>query len=198
MKGHRIGYIRVSSYDQNLERQLEGVPVDKVFEDKASGKDKKRPGLEALTEFVREGDTVVVHSLDRLARNLSDLLHIVQGFVLRGIAVEFAKENLKFTKHRNNFDDLMLSVLGAVAQFERAMIGERQREGIALAKKRGVYNGKVKKRKLSDSQISDIKDKLGQGVPKTRVAKEFGITRETLYKYLNKTPVASGVAEQQS
>ena len=186
MKGHRIGYIRVSSYDQNLERQLEGVPVDKVFEDKASGKDKKRPGLDALTEFVREGDTVVVHSLDRLARNLSDLLYIVQGFVLRGIAVEFVKENLKFTKHRNNFDDLMLSVLGAVAQFERAMIGERQREGIALAKKRGVYNGKVKKRKLSDDQISDIKVKLGQGVPKSRVAKEFGITRETLYQYLNK------------
>jgi DNA invertase Pin-like site-specific DNA recombinase len=198
MKGHRIGYIRVSSYDQNLERQLEGVPVDKVFEDKASGKDKKRPGLDALTEFVREGDTVVVHSLDRLARNLSDLLYIVQGFVLRGIAVEFVKENLKFTKHRNNFDDLMLSVLGAVAQFERAMIGERQREGIAIAKKRGVYNGKVKKRKLSDNQISDIKVKLGQGIPKSRVAKEFGITRETLYKYLNKTSVAPGVTEQQS
>jgi DNA invertase Pin-like site-specific DNA recombinase len=186
MKGHRIGYIRVSSYDQNLERQLDGVPVDKVFEDKVSGKDKKRPGLDALHEFVREGDTVVVHSLDRLARNLSDLLHIVQGFVLRGIAVEFVKENLKFTKDRNNFDDLMLSVLGAVAQFERAMIGERQREGIALAKKRGVYDGKIKKRKLSDSQISDIKVKLGQGVPKSRVAKEFGITRETLYQYLNK------------
>jgi DNA invertase Pin-like site-specific DNA recombinase len=186
MKGHRIGYIRVSSYDQNLERQLDGVPVDKVFEDKVSGKDKKRPGLDALHEFVREGDTVVVHSLDRLARNLSDLLHIVQGFVLRGIAVEFVKENLKFTKDRNNFDDLMLSVLGAVAQFERAMIGERQREGIALAKKRGVYDGKIKKRKLSDSQISDIKVKLGQGVSKSRVAKEFGITRETLYQYLNK------------
>jgi DNA invertase Pin-like site-specific DNA recombinase len=165
---------------------------------KASGKDKKRPGLDALTEFVTEGDTVVVHSLDRLARNLSDLLHIVQGFVLRGIAVEFVKENLKFTKNRNNFDDLMLSVLGAVAQFERAMIGERQREGIALAKKRGVYNGKVKKRKLSDNQISDIRVKLGQGVPKSRVAKEFGITRETLYKYLNRTPAAPGVAEQQS
>jgi DNA invertase Pin-like site-specific DNA recombinase len=197
MKGHRIGYIRVSSYDQNLERQLDGVPVDKVFEDKVSGKDKKRPGLDALHEFVREGDTVVVHSLDRLARNLSDLLHIVQGFVLRGIAVEFVKENLKFTKDRNNFDDLMLSVLGAVAQFERAMIGERQREGIALAKKRGVYNGKVRKRKLSDNQISDIKDKLGEGVPKSRVAKEFGITRETLYKYLNKTSVAPSATEQQ-
>ncbi|NOS74333.1 MAG: recombinase family protein [Methyloglobulus sp.] len=184
MKGHRIGYIRVSSYDQNLERQLDGIPVDKVFEDKASGKDKNRPGLDALTEFVREGDTVVVHSLDRLARNLSDLLHIVQGFVLRGIAVEFVKENLKFTKDRNSFDDLMLSVLGAVAQFERAMIGERQREGIALAKKRGVYDGKVRKRKLSDRQINDIEVKLGQGVPKSRVAKEFGITRETLYQYL--------------
>jgi len=196
MKGHRIGYIRVSSYDQNLERQLDGVPVDKVFEDKVSGKEKKRPGLDALTEFVREGDTVVVHSLDRLARNLSDLLYLVQGFVLRGIAVEFVKENLKFTKDRNNFDDLMLSVLGAVAQFERAMIGERQREGIALAKKRGVYNGKVRKRKLSDDQISDIKLKLDQGVPKSRIAKEFGITRETLYQYLNKTPIVPKVKVQ--
>jgi DNA invertase Pin-like site-specific DNA recombinase len=195
MKGHRIGYIRVSSFDQNLERQLEGVSVDKVFEDKVSGK-KKRPGLDALTEIVREGDTVVVHSLDRLARNLNDLLHIVQDFVLRGIAVEFVKENLKFTKDRNNFDDLMLSVLGAVAQFERAMIGERQREGIALAKKRGVYSGKSRKRKLSDEQISNIKVKLGQGVPKSRIAREFGITRETLYQYLNITPIDPNVKAQ--
>ncbi|HCS9642139.1 TPA: recombinase family protein, partial [Salmonella enterica subsp. enterica serovar 1,4,[5],12:i:-] len=89
MTGQRIGYIRVSTFDQNPERQLEGVKVDRAFSDKASGKDVKRPQLEALISFARTGDTVVVHSMDRLARNLDDLRRIVQTLTQRGVHIEW-------------------------------------------------------------------------------------------------------------
>ena len=101
MHGQRIGYVRVSSFDQNPERQLEQVEVDKVFTDMASGKDIRRPELERLLAFVREGDTVVVHSMDRLARNLDDLRHLVQGLTLRGVRIDFVKERLTRIFHRN-------------------------------------------------------------------------------------------------
>ncbi len=130
MQGQRIGYVRVSSFDQNPERQLEGVQVARVFTDKASGKDTQRPELERLLAFVREGDTVVVHSMDRLARNLDDLRRIVQGLTQRGVRMEFVKEGLKFTGEDSPMANLMLSVMGAFAEFERALIRERQREGI--------------------------------------------------------------------
>src|SRR3954454_5613919 len=141
MTGQRIGYIRVSSYDQNPDRQLEQVPVDRAFTDKASGKDARRPELERLLAFVREGDTVLVHSMDRLARNLDDLRRLVQTLTERGIRIEFVKENLTFTGEDSPMANLMLSVMGAFAEFERALINERQREGIALAKQRGAYKG---------------------------------------------------------
>ncbi len=135
MTGQRIGYIRVSTFDQNPERQLEGVKVDRAFSDKASGKDVKRPQLEALISFARTGDTVVVHSMDRLARNLDDLRRIVQTLTQRGVHIEFVKEHLSFTGEDSPMANLMLSVMGAFAEFERALIRERQREGIALAKR---------------------------------------------------------------
>ncbi|MGT1782157.1 recombinase family protein, partial [Enterobacter hormaechei subsp. xiangfangensis] len=138
MHGQRIGYVRVSSFDQNPERQLEQIQVDKVFTDKASGKDTRRPELERLLAFVREGDTVVVHSMDRLARNLDDLRRLVQGLTQRGVRIEFLKEHLTFTGEDSPMANLMLSVMGAFAEFERALIRERQREGIALAKQRGA------------------------------------------------------------
>ena len=131
MHGHRIGYVRVSSFDQNPERQLEHVPVDRLFSDKASGKDRQRPELERLLAFARQGDTVVVHSMDRLARNLDDLRLIVQKLTKRGVRIEFVKENLTFTGEDSPLANLMLSVMGAFAEFERALIRERQREGIA-------------------------------------------------------------------
>lgn len=128
MTGQRIGYIRVSTFDQNPERQLEGVKVDRAFSDKASGKDVKRPQLEALISFARTGDTVVVHSMDRLARNLDDLRRIVQTLTQRGVHIEFVKEHLSFTGEDSPMANLMLSVMGAFAEFERALIRERQRE----------------------------------------------------------------------
>lgn len=182
MLGQRIGYLRVSTLDQNTERQLEGIEVAKTFTDKASGKDTKRPQLEALMGFVRDGDTVVVHSMDRLARNLDDLRRIVQTLTGRGVCIEFVKEHLSFTGEDSPMASLMLSVMGAFAEFERALIHERQREGIALAKQRGAYRGR--KKSLSEAAIRELQQRLSAGVSKAQVAREFGISRETLYQYL--------------
>ena len=182
MNGHTVGYIRVSTFEQNTDRQLEGIHLDKVFTDKASGKDIKRPELEQLIQYVREGDTVVVHSMDRLARNLDDLRKIVQELTGRGIRIQFVKENLIFTGEDSPMANLMLSVMGAFAEFERALIRERQREGIALAKERGAYRGR--KRSLSDRDIAEVRRRVAAGEKKARVARDYGISRETLYQYL--------------
>jgi DNA invertase Pin-like site-specific DNA recombinase len=119
MQGQRIGYVRVSSFDQNPDRQLEDVPVDKTFTDKASGKDTQRPQLDALLGFVREGDTVLVHSMDRPARNLDDLRRLVQTLTKRGVRVEFVKEHLTFTGEDSPLANLMLSVMGAFADYAK-------------------------------------------------------------------------------
>ncbi len=181
-KGQRVGYVRVSSVDQNAGRQLESLDVDRVFTDHASGRDIDRPALRELLAYVRDGDTVVVHSMDRLARNLDDLRKIVQEQTKRGVQVQFVKESLTFTGQDSSMANLLLSVLGAVAQFERDLIRERQREGIALAKQRGVYRGRAKS--LSDEQAEEIRCRVAVGAKKAQVAREFGIRRETLYQYL--------------
>jgi DNA invertase Pin-like site-specific DNA recombinase len=157
MLGQRIGYRRVSTLDQHADRQLEGIEVDKTFLDHASGKDTTRPQLALLLSFVRAGDTVIVHSMDRLARNLDDLRRIVHTLTGRGVRIEFVKEHLAFTGEDSPMASLMLSVMGAFAEFERALIHERQREGIALAKQRGAYKG----RKKSLSQASVKRRSLG-------------------------------------
>ena len=182
MKSQRIGYVRVSSFDQNPDRQLEQAQVDKVFTDKASGKDTQRPELDALLAFVREGDTVVVHSMDRLARNLDDLRHLVQKLTKRGVRIEFVKECLTFTGEDSPMANLMLSVMGAFAEFERALIRERQCEGIALAKQRGAYRGR--KKALSSERASELRRRADAGEQKAKLAREFGVSRETLYQYL--------------
>ncbi|WP_434523831.1 recombinase family protein [Photorhabdus asymbiotica] len=182
MEGHRIGYVRVSSFDQNPERQLEHSDVNKLFIDKASGKDIQRPQLEAMLDFIREGDTVVVHSMDRLARNLDDLRQLVQKTTNRGIRIEFVKEGLTFTDENSPVSNLMLSIMGAFAEFERALIRERQREGIALAKRRGAYRGR--KKALTSDKEMELKKRVAAGEQKAKLAREYGISRETLYQYL--------------
>ena len=185
MIGQRIGYSRVSTFDQNPERQLDSIKVDRTFTDKASGKDIKRPELEALMSFARTGDTVVVHSMDRLARNLDDLRRIVQMLTQRGMQIEFVKEHLSFTREDSPMANLMLSVMGAFAEFERSLIRERQREGIVLAKQRGAYRGR--KKSLSDLKIAELRQRVAAGEQKASLAREFGISRETLYQYLRTT-----------
>ena len=185
-KGQRIGYVRVSSTDQNEDRQLEALGnLDRLFTDKASGKNTERPKLQELLNYAREGDTIVVHSMDRLARNMDDLRQIVKTQAARGICVQFIKENLIFTGDDSPMANLMLSVLGAVAQFERDLIKERQQEGIALAKKRGVYKGR--KKSLSPEQIQEVQRRVAAGEMKLPLAREFGISRETLYQYLRQS-----------
>ena len=181
-KGKRIGYVRVSSLDQNTARQLDGVALDKVFTEKASGKDAARPQLIACMEYLREGDWLIVHSMDRLARNVQDLLRIVDELTRKGVTVQFVKESLTFTGEDSPIANLMLAIMGACAQFERALIRERQREGIALAKKAGKYKGR--RQVLDAAGLDVIKGKLCAGMSKARVAREMGISRETLYKYL--------------
>lgn len=182
MAGKLIGYIRVSTFDQNVDRQLEGIKLDKLFTDKASGKDVNRHALNEMLSYVRDGDKVIVHSMDRLARNLDDLRSIVQQLTEKDIKVHFIKENLIFSKEDSPMSKLMLSVMGAFAEFERALIKERQREGIALAKQRGVYRGK--KKALNEEKINLLKEHLSSCLSKTNIAKEFGISRETLYQYI--------------
>jgi DNA invertase Pin-like site-specific DNA recombinase len=182
MDGQRVGYVRVSGLDQNPDRQLEAVSVARTFTDKASGRDTRRPELDRLLAFVREGDTVVVHSMDRLARNLDDLRRVVQSLTGRGVRIEFVKEGLTFTGEDSPMANLMLSVMGAVAEFERALLRERQREGITLAKQRGAYRGR--KRALNPEQIIEMKRRVAAGEQKARVARDMGICRETVYQYL--------------
>lgn len=182
-QGQTVGYVRVSSVDQNTVRQLDGIVLDKTFTDKASGKDTKRPQLERALEFVREGDTLVVHSMDRLARNLDDLRRMVLALTAKGVHVQFVKESLTFTGEDSPMANLLLSVMGAFAQFERELIKERQREGIAIAKARGnVYKGRVPS--LTADKASLLRQRVAAGEPKAKLAREFGISRASLYNYV--------------
>lgn len=182
MKGQDVGYIRVSTLDQNNARQLEGVALDRTFEDKASGKDVKRPQLDACLVHLREGDTLHVHSMDRLSRNLDDLRKIVKDLTGRGVVVHFHKENLIFTGESSPMSNLLLSMLGAVAEFERSIILERQAEGIAIAKAQGKYKGRMPA--LTPDRSSELRRRAADGENKTALAAEFKISRQTLYANL--------------
>lgn len=181
--GAKVGYIRVSSVSQKTDRQLEGVDLDKVFEEKASAKDAKRPQLQACLEWLREGDELHIHSLDRLARNLLDLQQIVEELTGKGVVLVSHKEGLRFTGEDDPMSKLLLQMMGAVAEFERALIKERQKEGIAAYKKKGGRMGP--KPKLTWEQLVELKRlALSKEMNKTELARHFGISRETLYKYL--------------
>jgi DNA invertase Pin-like site-specific DNA recombinase len=172
-----IGYIRVSSVGQNTERQLAHIELDKVFEDKCSAKNTDRPQLKDCLEWLREGDTLHVHSIDRLARDLFDLQSLIGQLMVKRVTVQFHKENLIFEPDTSNaMNQLMLHMMGA---FERELIKERQREGIAAAQAKGVQFGA--KRKLTDEQIAEIKSRLVSHCDKSALAREFGISRPTLY-----------------
>lgn len=189
MQGHKIGYRRVSTVDQNTARQLEGVQVDKVFEDHCSGKDTNRPQLALCLDFLREGDTLIAHSMDRLARDLRDLLKLVKDLTKRGIVVEFVKEHLSFTGDDTPMSNMLLAIMGAVAEFERAMIRERADEGIAIAKAAGKYKGR--KPKLNPSQADELRHRVesrAAGESVRSIAREYGFTPQTLYSYLKVKP----------
>jgi DNA invertase Pin-like site-specific DNA recombinase len=181
MTGQKVGYIRVSSADQCTDRQLEGIELEKVFIDKASGKDANRPQLQEMLRFVREGDRIFVHSIDRLARNLVDLRKVIEELQYRKVVIEFVKEKIT-TDDNSPMASFFLNVMAAFAEMERNLIRERQAEGIAAAKARGAYTGR--KKALTTEQAAELRELVQKGVPKSKVARQFRITRETVYQYL--------------
>lgn len=169
-----VAYIRVSTTDQNTDRQLSdtGIQFDEVFEDKASGKNTERQGLKAMLKYVRAGDTVHVHSIDRLGRSLIDLKTLVTQLNNNGVSVKFHKEKLDFEVGKtDDLQTLMFSMLGAFAEFERSMIKERQREGIEKAKAKGVYN-KNKRKKVDYAELSQA---VEEGMSYRTVADKYGV-----------------------
>lgn len=186
MHGQRVGYKRVSSIDQNLARQLEGIELDRVFPDKISGKNTDRPQLQEMLTYIRESNTVFVHSLDRLARNLLDLHDIIKTITGKKASVTFVTENLTFTGNDSPLSVLLLQVLGAFTQFQRMIIREAQREGIAIAKRDGVYKGR--KKKLTSEDVTTALRRISAGDSKAQVASDLGVGRQTLYQYLKAAP----------
>ena len=186
--GQKIGYARVSSKDQNLERQTGALKKEKVFRiftDTASGSSTHRPGLDGALNYLRPGDQLIVTSMDRLARSLIDLHRLVGDLTARDVSVKFIKEGQTYSLNSTPLAKLMLGLLGSVAEFERAIIRERQAEGIARAKERGVYKGRAKV--LTDEQLAQAREWVGEGVPKAEVARRLGIGRTTLYSYLSQS-----------
>ena len=185
----KIGYARVSSRDQNLDRQLaqlETAGCSKIFAEKLSGASSDRPELHAALEYLRPGETLVVASMDRLARNTVDLLNLVRDATERGAYVEFLSEHLTFGPEEEAIPSLMLGILGSIAQFERTLIRERQAQGIAKAKQRGVYKGRSKS--LGTEEIQTLNELASLGVSKAEIGRRLGISRATVYRYLAESP----------
>lgn len=183
-----VGYVRVSSDDQNLARQLDAIGnVDRIFSDKVSGGSRDaRTALNECLTYIRDGDTVRVASMDRLARSLRDMRDIVDEIIGKGAAVHFIKEGQTYSPDRNDpLAQLMLHMLAAFAEFERALIRERQAEGIRIAKAEGRYRGRA--RKLTAGQLEDARQLIATGIPKAEVARRYGVDRTTLYRALSKT-----------
>lgn len=180
----RIGYKRVSSLDQNTARQLDGIPLDKVFEDHASGKDTSRPQLQAALEWAREGDRLIVHSMDRLCRNLGDLRAVVSSLTSRGVAVEFIKENMTFTNESTPMAQFMLNIMGSFAELERAMIRERQKEGVAIAKAEGRYKGRSPAIRSDNGKLAELNKLISENKSVSEIARTLKISRQTVYSWL--------------
>lgn len=186
--GQRIGYARVSSTDQNLARQLAALgEVNRLFEEKQSGAQRTgRTALADLIGYARDGDTIVISSMDRLARSVVDLNQIVEELIAKGVAVEFISERVTFRPgSADPFAEFQLNIMASFAQLERAITKERQAEGIRAAKARGVYQGRV--RKLTAEQLAQARELIATGVPKAQVARRLSIDRSTLYRSLART-----------
>jgi len=183
-KGQKIGYVRVSTILQNTVRQLEGVPLDKVFTDRCSGKDTNRPQLQLCLDFTREGDTLVVHSMDRLARNLVDLRQIIDAQTAKGVQVQFIKENLTFTGKDSLIANLMLAIMGAVAEFELGKIAERRDEGIVAAKRAGKYKGRAPAIRAGNGKLAELEKLAATGTGVAEMARAVGVSRQTVYSWL--------------
>lgn len=177
----QFAYKRVSTSEQSTARQLVGFKFHREYVETISGKDQNRPQLQALLQNLREGDVVHVHELSRLGRSVKDLLEIVEKIVSVGATIKFVKENLTFSAdEQNSFQSLMLNLLSSIAQFERDLLLERQREGIQLAKQQGKYKGKTSR--FTKDEIEQIKSEFEIASCKQVLADKWGISRTYLYE----------------
>ena len=187
----RVGYIRVSTVEQHEDRQVkdltENAKVSKVFMDKLSGKDTNRPQLNAMLDYVREGDTVVVSEYSRLARSTKDLLNIIDTLENKGVTVISMKEKLDTSTPDGEF---MLTVLAGVATLERKLMLQRQREGIAIAKANGKYKGRQSKQKPDDWESLKAMY-MSRQITVSEIAKRCDVSRPIVYKWLKETPAGT-------
>lgn len=192
-----IGYVRVSTPAQNIERQLrilEPYHPDKIFSEYASGGTKERPELIKMREYVREGDCVVVPSMDRLGRNFIEFFSIVKEIQDKGASIRFIQEGMLLNpKSPNPMDNLLMGVFAAVAEYERSMIRERQKEGIAIARERGVYKGR---KPIDPKRLEKGKEWVEIGLSITKAAKKIGVGRSTLWRYLKDQKEQKGSTEE--
>lgn len=185
--GKKIGYIRVSTKLQNTDRQLDNIDLDLIFTDKASGGDTNRPALKELLNYIRDDDVIYVHCMDRLARKLNDLKSIIKTINDKKATIAFVKEGLTFeNKKDSHIASLMLNMMGAFSEFEYGYIKERQLEGVAKAKEKGVYS---RYRSLNNQQINEIKNIIEKEtklnpVNKTELAKLYRVSKSTIYNYI--------------
>ena len=185
MAGQRVGYIRVSSADQNTARQLESLELDQVFIDKVSGATRDRPQLEAMIKYVRKGDTLMVHSMDRLGRSQRDLINLIHELKDKGVALHFIQDNLRLDPDKPcPRSEAFVGMLSTMAQFERSLSKERQKEGIVIAKTEGKYKAVGRKPAMKPDTISKARELIEIGVPKAQVARALNISRPTLYRNL--------------
>lgn len=180
--GELIGYLRVGSQPPFANEQLIGIEPDRVFVDEADGKNHHRSALDELLEYARADDVVVVQSMDRIAKDIGQVSQIVETLVKRGATVSFLREDLTFTNRQSENQAIIMKAMQAFAEFERALRKERQSEGIALAKQRGVYTGRT--RILTQAQTTEIRRRASGGESKTSLAGEFGVNRSTIYEHL--------------
>lgn len=177
-----IGYIRVSSEGQNVDRQLDGIHLDRKFTDKLSGATKDRPQLQACLLYIRSGDHLHIHSIDRLARSLRDLQEIVDSIITRNITITFHTERLTFTNEENPVSTIMLQMLGMIAQFERTLTKKRQREGIDIAKSKGKHLGRPP---LDYNRRSEAIDHSKSGLNISQISRAMKLSRASIYKLLS-------------
>lgn len=175
----KVAYVRVSTIEQNEDRQIEALKkhgIEKWFTEKISGKNTKRPELQAMLDFVREGDTIYIHDFSRLARSTKDLLDIVEKLNDKGVHLYSNKENIDTNTPTGK---LMLTMIGAIAEFERTNLLERQREGIEIAKKKGVYSGR-KAYEIDDNFIKNYERYCQREINKRELAMILKVSRPTL------------------
>ena len=182
----RIAYIRVSSEGQNTSRQdqqIEELCVDKVFTEKVSGRNiQDRPQFQLMLDYAREDDEIFCADLTRWGRSLIDIKTTISDLTKRGVSVTFLKENLTFTGKDDPMSNLLLGILSSLSEWERSLIKSRQLEGVKIAQEKGIYKERCgRKPKLTDEQIKEVKKKVSAGEARAAVAKEYGVSRQTVY-----------------